>query len=197
MCRRRRRSADGLHRTDSRLADSCEVRVSALAGTAVRRGGRNRQGRKNGIFGCREGGSARVGNHSGRRDGPRRGLQGNLWSGRAGGGAAHSSGATSVARGAGLRARRQSMKVGGRGESGKAVSQSAASVDDDGAAGLPEPWRGTKPMEGEGAQSRATGSARNGPDSGARPRSRGSSQSDSTSVRSDGGGVTAGRQRPW
>jgi len=46
----------------------------------------------------------------------------------------------------------------------------------------PEPWRGTKPMEGEGASLLATAGRRYGPGSGVRPRGRGSSERDSTCV---------------
>jgi hypothetical protein len=61
-----------------------------------------------------------------------------------GGGTTHSSLVTSVAGDAGLRTRRRSVKIGGRGASGTTVTRSMASVDDNGAVRLPEPWRRIK-----------------------------------------------------
>jgi len=137
---------------------------------------------------------ARAGNRTGRRDchgAARReicGAAGQRWS--------EANGArASVRELLGNQTARGESRAAGR--VGKGASRSPALVGGKGAAGLSEPWRGTKPMEGEGAQSRATGAARNGPDSGARSRSRGSSHSGSVSTRSGCGGATAGRQRPW
>jgi hypothetical protein len=186
--RRSRRTAEGLHWTDSRPAGGCEgLRHDAAAET-----GRVVRATTEACFGCRAGGLARTGDRSGRRDGcdaacgETRGAVGHRWS---------------DVNGFGLRLgaagqpgdERRRPCVGARRE--RHWSRSA-SVD---GGGSPDFWNpgGERSPWKERARAKGNPSVCYGPDSGARPRSRGSPMGDSVRARSGIGGATAGGQRPW